>query len=341
MTDSDTNADKGRHFGSAPTLTDVAARAGVAVMTASRVLSGAERVGPDKTRRVLEAAAKLGYRRNENARSLRPGQRTGLIGVVISNASNPYYAEMQSGIEEVLSKHDMRMLVGNTAEDVARERRLVDDFVGWRVDGMIVVPAGDDPVQLSSVGVPVVLASRQMANIRLDTVLIDDIEGARDGTKLLLDEGHGRIAFVGHGMSVSTSQRRLRGFSEAFDAAGIGVDPELVHFGRTEPEAALLAARDLLSMDNPPTAIFSANNRNTIAILHAMSEQSPAKRRDTRVVAFDNFDTADLMPIHLSVIDHDPKEMGRYAASLLIDRLEGGVRGETRVIIELATRLLI
>jgi LacI family transcriptional regulator len=318
----------------------VAALAGVGVMTASRVLSGAERVGQDKTRRVLEAASTLGYRRNENARSLRPGQRTGLIGVVITNASNPYYAEMQSGIEEVLSKHEMRMLVGNTGEDVARERRLIADFIGWHVDGLIVVPAGDDPVQLSSVGIPVVLASRPMSTIRLDTVLIDDISGAREGTKLLLSEGHRRIAFVGHGMSVSTSQRRLKGFSNAFSSASISVDPELVHFGRPERDAALQAARGLLARNNPPTAIFSANNRNTIAILHAMSEQPGGGLTSIRVVSFDNFETADLMPIHLSLIDHDPQEMGRNAAALLMDRLRGGPRSKTRVIIELATRLL-
>ena len=321
-----------------PTLHDVAAQAGVSLMTASRALSGSHNVRAENRKLVLDAARALGYRRNENARSLRPGQRTGLIGVIITNASNPYYADVELGVEQVLARYDMRMLVGNTAEDVARERRLVADFIGWNVDGLIVVPAADEYAHLSAVSgthTPLVLAARSIEGLGTDTVLIDDVGGTRGAIRVLLDEGHRRIAFLGCGMSVPTSARRLRGFRDAHADAGVAIEPALVYSGTSEPNAALGAARSLLALELPPTAIFSANNRNTVALMHALAQRERERLQPVRVVAFDNFDTADLMPIHLSVVDHDAHELGVRAAELLVRRVRGD-RGATQRI-ELAT----
>lgn len=326
-------ASLGRH-GAAPTLHDVAERAGVAVMTASRVLSGAGQVRPDKVKLVLDAAAELGYRRNENARSLRPGQRTGLVGVIITNAANPYYAQLQMGIEDHLSPLGMRTLVGNTGDDAARESQLVADFVGWNVDGLIVVPSGG-AAALEHRGVPIVLASRRAPGAHLDTVLIDDVEGTRAATALLASEGHRRIAFLGLGMSVSTSERRLQGFRGALDAAGIEIDETLVHTGRSESTDPRESARQLLALADPPTAAFTANNRNTIAMMHALHDRPGW---DLRIAGFDPFETSDLMPVHASLVAHDPRELGRRAAELLVRRLDGAT--DDPVVIELPTTLI-
>jgi LacI family transcriptional regulator len=310
-------------------------------MTASRALSGSAQVRPDKVKRVLDAAASLGYRRNENARSLRPGQRTGLVGVIITNASNPYYAEMQLGAEQVLAQHGMRVLVGNTGESVDRERQLVSDFVGWQVDGLIVVPTGGDTTHLAALGdweTPLVLASRVVEEIDADTVLIDDLGGTRAAVSTLLSEGHEGVAFLGHGMSVPTAARRLQGFVEAHEEVRRPVEPGLVFSGSVDPDEARRAAEELLGAPHPPSAVFCANNRNTLALMHALPLTGRKDRERLRVVAFDNFDTADLMPIHLSIVDHDAREMGRKAAELLVQRLEGESDGARRV--ELPTRFL-
>lgn len=318
-----------------PTLHDVAERAGVAVMTASRVLSGAGQVRPDKVQLVLDAAADLGYRRNENARSLRPGQRTGLVGVIISNAANPYYAQLQLGIEEQLSPIGIRTLVGNTDDDPDRERQLIADFVGWNVDGLIVVPSGD-PTSLQNRSVPIVLASRRAPGVDIDTVLIDDVEGTREATALLASEGHERIAFLGLGMSVSTSERRLQGFSSALEDAGIDIDERLVRTGRAARANPRESARELLALEEPPTAVFTANNRNTIAMMLALHDLGPGA--SLRIAGFDPFETSDLMPVHASLVDHDPRELGRRAAGLLLRRLDGA--DDAPVVIELPTTLI-
>lgn len=315
-------------------------------MTVSRVLSGTAKVRPEKTKLVLEAVSALGYRRNENARSLRPGQRTGLIGVVITNASNPYYAEMQLGVEEVLARRGMRTLIGNSGDDTDRERQLVQDFIGWHVDGLVVVPSGAEAPHLQPqalAGKPVVLAARPVPGLEVDAVLVDDTGGALEGTRRLIEEGHRRIAFIGHNMSVRTCERRFEGFMQAHREAGIDVDDRLIQLARRGQDASLVPARSLLRLSNPPTAIFSANNRNTIAVMHAMNEWRTAEGTlpDIRVMSFDNFDTADLMPIHLSVIDHDPRELGRRAADLLIARLDERGAPSAPTTFELSTRLLL
>ncbi|MDQ1607487.1 MAG: LacI family transcriptional regulator [Microbacteriaceae bacterium] len=321
-----------RRMSAVPTIHDVAAHAGVSPMTVSRVLAGGTSVRPAKMERVLAAVAELGYRKNENARSLRPGQRTGLIGVIITNVSNPYYAELQLGVEEVLSAENIRLLVGNSGEDPARERQLVADFIGRHVDGLIVVPTGGDTSHLSerSLGsIPLVLASRELEGIEADTVVIDDVKGAFEGTSQLISEGHTRIAYLGNMVSVFTSKRRYDGFEKAHKDAGIEVVPELVRAGQRDPATAQDAMEELLQLPDPPTAVFSANNRNTIGVLRALRSNAlsfaqpgeTAPRSDIRVVGFDNFELSDMMPFLLNVIEHDARELGRQAGKLLVRRL--------------------
>lgn len=303
-------------------------------MTVSRVLSGGPNVRPEKVQAVLDAAAALGYRRNENARSLRPGQRTGLLGVIITNVANPYYAQVQLGVEEIVTTDGMRLLVGNSGEDIDRERALVNDFIGRKVDGLIVVPAGGDVSHLqaaAAAGIPLALASRQVDGVDADVVLVDDEGGARDGTAHLLAEGHRRIAFLGNRASVFTSRRRQTGFERAHHEAGVVFDPSLVRAGQNDDTAAHDVTVELLDSDDPPTAIFSANNRNTIGALRALAE-----RRDTaaamRIVAFDDFELSSLMPFSLSVIEHDPRELGRTAARMVMTRMQADEPGAPQLI---------
>lgn len=310
-------------------------------MTVSRVLRGGQNVRPEKVRSVQEAVAALGYRRNENARSIRPGQRTGLFGVIITNVANPYYAQLQLGVEEILAPEGVRLLVGNSDEDIQREVALVHDFIGRQVDGLIVVPSGDDAAHLEAAlrsGIPIALASRRLSGLDVDVVLVDDFSGAYRGTQLMLQEGYTRIAYVGNMSSVFTSRRRLDGFHRAHQDAGVEVDPVLIRAEQNNPEDAHRVMRELLDLPHPPQAVFSANNRNTIGVLRAVAEAGLVPE-SVRVVGFDNFDLAGLVPFALSVIDHDPRELGRAAARMVMDRLQPGADHPPRLL-ELPTRLV-
>ncbi|WP_420369459.1 LacI family DNA-binding transcriptional regulator [Curtobacterium sp. L1-20] len=329
----------------AMTVKDIARVAEVSPMTVSRVLSGGKNVRPALREHVERVIAEVGYHRNENARSLRPGQRSGLVGVMITNIGNPYYAGVVQGIEQVVAATGRRILVGTTNEDADLERQLLSDFLGRQVEGLVVVPVGQDVDRFTTARLndaPLVLASRTVADVPADAVLIDDVHGARDATSLMLDDGHRRIAFLGNKVTVSTGQRRLAGFRSAFDAHGVAPDESLVVLGLQDAATAEGAMRDLLARPEPPTAVFAANNRISVGAIRAIAKALTDGRIDSppRLSAFDSFDFADMAPFPLSVIDHDPAELGRVAARMLLSRLDGSADGEAPRLVELPVHIV-
>ncbi|HEU4667749.1 MAG TPA: LacI family DNA-binding transcriptional regulator [Arthrobacter sp.] len=312
---------------SAPTVRDVAALAGVSPMTVSRTMSGGLNVRPEVQDRVFKAVRELGYRRNNSARNTRLGRPTGLVGIAVTNIGNPYYGQFALGVEEVAGEFGRQIVVGNTGEDPDRERELLADFAGRQIEGLILVPAGNGlelPDASRLAGVPLVLASRTIDGLAADTVLVDDIGGARSGTQVLLDDGHTRIAFLGDVAGISTTRRRYEGFRSALNDAGIGVDEGLLAPCRNA-DGAEAEVRRLLAIQNQPTAFFSTNNRTTVGALRAICDYrdrhpgSPVPA----LACFDDVELADLLKVPLTVMSHDPKELGKQAARLLFDRLTG------------------
>ena len=327
------------------TVKDIARVAEVSPMTVSRVLSGGKNVRPALREHVERVIAEVGYHRNENARSLRPGQRSGLVGVMITNIGNPYYAGVVQGIEQVVAATGRRILVGTTNEDSDLERQLLSDFLGRQVEGLIVVPVGQDGERFTTDRLndaPLVLASRTVEDVAADAVLIDDVHGAQDATTLMLEDGHRRIAFLGNKVTVSTGQRRLAGFRNAFASQGVTPDDSLVVLELQDTDTAERAMRRLLERTDAPTAVFAANNRISVGAIRAIAKAVAVGTvaSPPRLFAFDSFDFADMAPIPLSVIDHDPAELGRVAARMLLSRLDGTADGEPPRLVELPVRIV-
>lgn len=317
-----------------PTIREVAKAAGVSPMTVSRTLAGGKNVRPDLQKRVLAAVRELGYHRNESARSLRPGQPSGLIGVAITNLGNPYYGTFALGVEEVAATHGRRILLGNTGEDTGREKQLVAEFIGRAVEGLIVVPSGSSAPHLKPDALhetPLVLASRTVRGVQADSVVLDDVGGAYRGTTALIDAGHTRIAYLGNVTSVYTGKRRFAGYRKALEEHDLPVASELVRRGQQDADAATEAMLELLKVRHPPTAVFAANNRNAIGIIRAISRRRAAGKPVTlAMVSFDDFELSEMMPMPVTVVSHDARELGREAARLLFDRLLGVERGPAR-----------
>jgi LacI family transcriptional regulator len=272
---------------------------------------------------VLAAAQELGYRRNELARSLRPGQKSGVIGVAITNLANPYYSELALGIEDAVAERGLRILIGSTKSDPEREAQLITDFLGRQVDGLIVVPVGDpiDHLQPDALeGVPLVLASRLVDGLSVDAAILDDIAGSVAAVNHLIGLGHRRIGFLGHSGSAFTAKRRFEGYRQALAAAGLDNDPSLARHGLVNPEAAAQAMDGLLELPDPPTAVFCANNRNTIGVLQCLNRRG-ADGPSVRVAGFDDLEFADLLPVPLALVSNDPRNLGQQAARLLLGRL--------------------
>lgn len=312
-----------------PTMRDVAALAGVSAMTVSRVLHDDPRITAYTKGRVLAAVRQLGYRRDETARNLRLGRSSGLIGLVVTNLANPFYAQLAIGAGETADQLGVGVVLVNTGEDRQREIRLVNDLVSRRVDGIIVAPASDDHRHLDSGalhGAPVVIAARPPIGIAADCVLVDDYGGTREATSRLIDRGHTKIGFLGLPPSAWTGAERFRGFQAAMAEAGLPIDDRYVHYQQRDIPEAEKAARALLALPDPPTALFAANNRNTIGAFRAVNSVAAS----TALAGFDDFELADMLGLPLTVVAYDPAEVGQLAARLLLDRFGGDANSPPR-----------
>ncbi|MFI6643971.1 LacI family DNA-binding transcriptional regulator [Streptomyces sp. NPDC050504] len=311
-------------------MKDVAARAGVGLKTVSRVVNGEPGVTPDTERRVQEAIEALGFRRNDSARVLRKG-RTASVGLVLEDLADPFYGPLNRAVEEVARAHGALLINGSSAEDPEREQELALALCARRVDGLIVIPAGDDHRYLEpeiKAGVATVFVDRPAGKIEADTVLTDSFGGARAGTAHLLAHGHRRVGFIGDQPRIHTSVERLRGYHAAMADAGIAVRDEWVSLGSTAPERVTEAVAAMLSGPEPVTALFAGNNRVTVTAVRALS----GREHPVALVGFDDIELADLLGI--TVIAQDAAALGRTAAELLFRRLDGAADEPARVELE-------
>jgi LacI family transcriptional regulator len=313
-------------------MVDIASAAGVSPKTVSRVVNDEQGVHPVTARRVREAIDLLGYRRNGLASSLAGARSSAAIGLVIEDVSNPFYGAMARAIEETCRQHGRILITASSDERPELEQGLVQTLLERRVDGLILVPAARDHTYLRAEierGTPVVFVDRPPTGIVADTILCDDRGGARIAANYLIGLGHHRIAIVAHGPSVYTADERVQGALEAFEAADLRVDPGLIRVGAYTSEDAERVVALLLDMDNPPTAIFATNNRMAIGAVRALH----ARGRALDMAAFDEFELADLLPVQLAIVGHDPRALGRGAVDLLFRRLNGDARPPQRVVL--------
>ncbi|MGH2409788.1 MAG: substrate-binding domain-containing protein, partial [Chloroflexota bacterium] len=195
------------------------------------------------------------------------------------------------------------------------------------VAGLLIVPARDDrhrPPDLDP-RLPVVYVDRPPRSGEGDAVVLDNRGGARQGVEHLIRLGHRRIGLVGDRLPYFTIDERIAGYREALAGAGIPLDPSLLLLNARDVARAGAATRHLLSLDQPPTALFALNNRTCVGVLQVVT----GERRAVSVLGFDGLELAGLLSIQLTLITHDPGELGRSAARLLFARLAGD-RGPRR-----------
>ncbi|MFD8599214.1 LacI family DNA-binding transcriptional regulator [Kitasatospora sp. NPDC059646] len=321
--------------GARPTMKDVAAAAGVGLKTVSRVVNEESGVTPETAGRVRAAIEALGFRRNDSARLLRTG-RTASVALVLEDLSDPFSSAVSRAVEQVAAREGCLLFTGSSGEQPERERELALAFCARRVDGLIVVPAGDDHRYLLpeiASGTPVVFLDRPAGGIDADAVLSDNAGGARAGVAHLIAHGHRRIGFVGDLPGIHTAAERERGYRTAMAEAGLPVDERWVDRGPTDRTRVGEAVRRLTGGPDAVTALFTANNRVTLAALHHL----PADRRPA-VVGFDDLELADLLTPALTVVAQNPAALGALAAERLFARLAGDTGAPARL--EVPTALI-
>lgn len=307
-------------------MNDVAQLAGVGLKTVSRVVNSEAGVTDETAVRVREAIATLGYRPDVGASALRRSDgRSGAIGVVLEDVANPFASAVLRGVEDAVRRQNSVVLSSSVDEDPLVEREVLAAFVDRRVDGIILMPSAGDLSYLSvevDPATPVVAIDRRPRGVDLDMVLTTNQLGAAHAVEHLLGHGHRRIAYLGDQPEVSTASDRFAGYREAMAAAGLAIDPRLVHRsvrGEAQAESTVLAMLSVPHGDRP-TALFTAQNLLTGGAVRALQRLRLHDR--IAVVGFDDFPLADLLVPGVTVVAQDPPAIGVEAARLLFRRLD-------------------
>lgn len=309
-----------RPVGNRPTLREVAALSGVSLKTASRALNGEQYVSAETAAKVRAAAARLGFRHNAIARDLRAGARSSLVGLIITDLANPFYSRVARGAERTLREAGLQLISASSNEDPALEQTLVTEMLERRVIALLIVTSAGEHRYLDAerrLGLPVVFLDREPTDIVADAVVLDNDRGMRHAVEHLLQRGHRRIGLVGDLARLSTYRERVAAFAAALTAAGLDDWQRYVRADCHDSAAAERAVRDVLAVQNPPTALITTNNLITIGALRALRGMTPPPA----LVGFDDFDLADVLGV--TVVAHDPERMGEAGAELILSRLDG------------------
>jgi DNA-binding LacI/PurR family transcriptional regulator len=307
----------------ATTVKDVAKRAGVSTATVSRVLTGSTNVSDELRERVQKAVDELGYKPSRVARSLRTRTRR-ILGVIVGDIRNPFFTSLVRGIEDVAHHRGYSLILCNADEDPEKEELYIDVLVAEHVGGAIVVPIREESTayaQLIENGIPVVAADRKLTTLEVDSVLLDNELGAYLGVSHLLRQGYPRIGVIAGPLHTTTGRERLRGYERALRERRIELDPSLVKIGDFKQASGFRLAHELLNLDDPPAAIFAANNMMAIGASQAIHDRGLSIPSDTALVGFGDMPWASLLHPALTVVAQPTRELGNTAANVLLRRI--------------------
>lgn len=325
-------------------LQQVAERARVSIATVSRVLNKSDKVVPETRAAVEEALRELGYRPSRVARRLRMKDgRAHLVGLIIPDIQNPFYAEIARGVEDAAYANNYALLLCNSDENLEKERFYLDVMRDESVDGLVLPPFSETDeavIEMVKIGMPVVCVDRSLSKARTDLVEVDNYRGAVEAVNHLLDKGHKHIGLIEGRTQVSTNRERRRGYVDALEARGVTVRKELMRAGDFKQESGRVLANELLDLRRAPTALFVLNNLMTVGALAALHQRGLRVPQDVAVVGFDDLPWAEALDPPPTVVRQPAYEVGAQAMELLLKRISEPTRpaATVRLVPELVVR---
>jgi LacI family transcriptional regulator, galactose operon repressor len=327
-----------------PTIRDVALRAGVSVATASNVVNGVRPVGEASRAKVLEAIAALDYRLDRAASALR-GRSTRLIGMVVPDITNVFFASLVHGVETLAERDGYDLLIASTSEDAANQRRRIEALIGRRIDGLIVVPADDESMTALKGGAdgsrlpPTVLVDRAVESPGFDTVRADGFAGGYAAARCLIELGHRDIAVLTHSKRLDNIEQRIAGCRRALSEASLDGRGRVIYGGH-DLESLRGAIELELNRADRPTAIFALTNVCALASIKAARGFGLEIPGDVSIVGFDDFDWMSALSPYLTTVAQPVDDFASTAWRLLMRRLKGDAENDFERI-ELACTLKV
>jgi LacI family transcriptional regulator len=266
-------------------------------------------------------------------------KRSNAIGLIVSDIRNPFFASVARGVEDVAQERGYTVVLCNSDETLIREAACLKVLQNRQVDGVLLASAGaaDKYVaRLAQAGYPIVLVDRDLPDLHLPAVVLDNEAAAYRAVRHLIERGHIRIGMLSGRDSISTTTERVAGYDRALRDAGLEPDARLLISGQSTSEGGAKATHALLDLQPPPTAIFSGNNMMSIGALHAISSRGLTVPDDIALVGFDDFPFpwSDAFRPHLTTMAQPTYELGRQAAEMLLQILSDTTRQPNRAVLD-------
>ncbi len=324
-----------------PTIKDVAKTANVSISTISRYLSGKH---VREWERIDEAIKLHNFVPRGYARSLRFG-RSNIIGVIVPDLTNPYFASLMVGIEEITRGVGLEMMWVDTSESSVLERDALYAMLGY-IDGLIITPVCETdliPMLAKESGVKVVLVDRLVNEAdQFDWVVVDNRLGARLAARHLIDMGHEYLGIINGPVNSTPGRERLEGFLEECREAGIVVEDSYRIDGGFREKGGFNAMGKILTSEKRPSAVFICNNLMTIGSIRRIKQELLSIPEDISIIGFDDFALSDLLSPPITVIDRPAEMQGKLAAQILVNTLKKkNVSSDERIQITLPSRLIV
>jgi LacI family transcriptional regulator len=322
------------------TIREVAKAAGVSISTVSRVLNNKDDVAPETYEKVQRIIEELHYTSSLAAKSMR-SRRTNVIGLIMPDVEDPFSIQVMQGISQAITELDYDLIVytsgGIKKESSAdREQRYVSLLNSSITDGVIVVT----PVATTfSTASPVVVVDPNNESPDCPAVIATNRAGALSVMEHLIGLGHRRIGFIGGRPELQSAVRRLQGYKDSLCQAGIPLDPALIQTGDYSAETGFACGQRLLNLDDPPTAIFAANDQSATGAIEAANRAGLRVPHGLSVVGFDNIPEAAHFKPRLTTVDQSLKGMGHVATEMLITLIEGETLDSN--LYKMPTRLIV
>lgn len=314
------------------TIKDVAKMAGVSMSTVSKYINGGH-VLDENVEAIRNAIEVLDYRVNPFARSLKT-QRSRSIGVLLPEITAPFFGSVVASIDRTLREQGYHCLISCYSSSHGLERENLQFLITNGIDGLIYAPediTADEFYELTAnCSVPTVQMDRMIQGVASDTVLVDNADAAYSAVSQLIRKGHRRVAIVTGPKNVYSAKERFVGYLRALSDNNILYDDALVISGQYEFATGYRAIETLLTLEDPPTAIFATNYDFTLGLVTAAREKGIAIPDELDIFGFDCVQVCTMMNPPLPVVHQPEQEIGRIAATYLIDRLSG-YTGEPRM----------
>lgn len=311
-------------------IIDIARLAGVSTATVSRVLNHSGKVKEETRERIQQVIDENNYVPNAIARSLCMKDRFS-IGVILPDIKNEFFSDVIQGITEVTERSIYNILFFNTDEREEIEHDYLKVVASERLKGLLISPVSDhDEVtalelsRLEKAGIPVVLIDRNLEGKQFDGVFVKNFEGAYDGVRALIKEGHERIAIITGPITSLPGKERLRGYRRALEDYGLPIRDEYQVPGDFRIKKAYEQTGYLLSLQEPPTAIFTVNNLTSLGCLKYLTEHHLIPGKDIAVMGFDGITALNIIEYPFSAVERDARLQGQEAMNLLLEKLEVG-----------------